>query len=142
MSFREKSAWISLVCLILTFGHFFAYAIFGRVPEEEPFAVLHYFLLSAVAFVVLQIILQVINAAISPKDAKAPVDERERLILLRAGRNAHVTLIIGVLTVPVSMHLGGHFHDLHDLGYIAMAALVVSEMVRSASQIIYFRLGR
>ncbi len=142
MPFREKSAWISLVCLLGTFGVFFFLQMHGMVGPTQMHH-LHWFLMAIVAFVVLQIILQVIARALAPRDAASPVDERERLIMLKAGRNAHVALMIGVIAMPLSLHLSGHLHVHPEaLPWIAMASLFVSEVVRAISKIVYFRLGR
>lgn len=135
MPFREKTAWITLVAMIAP-TLFFASTGLGLM-HPHGFEALHFFLLCVIAFVVLKVVLQLIAAAMAPKEARAPADERERLIGLRAGRNAHVALIVGVLFVPLSMHLDVHYSQ---LGFIAMLALMVSEVVRAASRIVYYRL--
>ena len=88
---------------------------------------------------VLQIVLRLAAAAMAPKDARTPVDERERLIGLKSTRNAYIALVGGVIAVPGSVHFGV---DMHDMGFIAVLALFVAELVRAVSQIVYFRLGR
>jgi hypothetical protein len=137
MPFREKSAWISLACL-LPFTLFFAAMGSGMLPWHG-FRALHFFLMAVIAFVVLQILLRVIAALLAPKDAKAPVDERERLIGLKATRNGYIALVVGIVVVPLSMHLGAHGPG---MAYVAMFALLASEIVRAASQIALFRMGR
>jgi len=138
MPFREKSAWISLVCLIATFGVFFTSMGVGVIPQQG-WGAFHHFLLTVVGFIVLQIVLHVIAAILTPKDAGTPVDERERLILLKAGRNGHLVLIVAALATPLSLHFG---FNAAAMAYHLMLGLVVSEIVRSTSQIVYFRLGR
>ncbi len=137
MPFREKSAWISLVSLLLTFGSFFVAMTSGAIPSEGRRAAEIFFGCVA-AFVVLQIFLRIAAAARSPSDARAALDERERLIDLRAARNAGVVLICGLLALPAGMHIGA---DGPLMAYIAMAVLAASEAVRAASRIIYFRRG-
>ena len=75
----------------------------------------------------------------APREANTPVDERERRILLKAGRNAHLVLIAGVIATPLTLHLGLGGPA---MAYHLMLALAVSEIVRAISQIVYFRLGR
>lgn len=138
MPFREKSAWITLVCLVTACAMFFGplshngHGLHGRMT-------FYLFVHSVLAFIVLQIVLQIINAILAPKDARRPADERERLILLRAGRNAHVVLIIAVVLIPLGLHMD---FNAPALMYHLMLALVISEIVRAASQIAYYRLGR
>jgi hypothetical protein len=135
MPFREKSAWINLVCLTVGLALFVA-----------SFHEVMMFLWAVVAFVILQIVLHFISARLTPKDAATPVDEREQLIRLKASRNAYWTLVIGALGVPLSLHFH-HMHNepwfmAHTMAYIAVVAVILGEMARAVSQIVYFRLGR
>ena len=77
MSFREKTAWISLVSLLLVFGIYFTVvglAMAGRLQHAQTF---NLFLQLVLAFVVLQVVLRLIVAKRAPLDAKVPADERE-----------------------------------------------------------------
>ena len=143
MSFREKSAWFVLVGLLATFGVFYFFQLHGAI--EPGMAEVHWFVHAVMGFVVLQVILHIIAAVLDRKGARAPKDEREHIIALKAARNAGLALALGVLVVPVSAHLGAHHgHDIHAhyMIFIIMGALVFSEVVRAASKIIYYRLGR
>ena len=141
MPFREKSAWISLVCLVATFGVFFFCLFHGLMqPGMES---LHYFLMAVMGFVALQVLLHVIAILLAPRDFRTPKDERERLISLKAMRNAYVVLVVGVFFVPLSMHthhqlLNGEFA----MPWIALGALFIAELVRTISKIVFFRRGR
>lgn len=138
MPFREKSAWISLACLLGTFGVFYFSMIHGAIePRGHQTALL--FLGAVIGFIVLQIVLHVVAAVATPKEANIPADEREQRILLKSGRDAHFVLIVGALATPLSIHFG---MDEAAMAYHLMLALVVSEIVRSVSQIVHFRLGR
>jgi hypothetical protein len=137
MPFREKSAWINVVCLLVALAFFVA-----------SFHEVIMFLYAVLAFVVLQLVLQFTAARLSPKDARTPLDEREKLFRLKASRNAYIALVIGALAVPFSLHFGHHRHNeepwfwVHTMAYIAVVAVIVAELVRAVSQIVYFRLGR
>jgi hypothetical protein len=138
MSFREKSAWISLVCLVATFGLFFGAMAHGLIDVRGVRTLTLFFACIAI-FVVLQIVLHVAAAATTPRDGKAVRDEREQLIGFKATRNANIALVIGVLMVPGSQHLGV---SAPFMAYLAMLALVFSELVRAVSRIMYFRRDR
>lgn len=141
MPFREKTAWITLIALLAPTAFFAAIGL--GVIHGHGMSALHWFLHSVVAFVLLRVVLHLIAARMAPKDAKAPFDERERLIGLRAGRNAHIALILGVLCIPLALHASAFMEiNMGDIGYIAMVALVFSEIVRAISTIIYYRLDR
>ena len=137
MPFREKSAWITLVCMLATFGVFFF--VLGHGLIDQGMMSLHVLLMTIMAFVALQVVLHLVNILMAPKDAKVPVDERERLIGLKSMRNAYLALVIGAIGVPGTLHLGV---DAHDLPYVALLALFIAEVVRAVSQIVYYRLGR
>lgn len=138
MSFREKSAWISLICLVATFGLFFGAMGHGHI-ESHGGRTAHLFFICAGSFIALQIVLHAVAAWTTPKDGKAVRDEREELIGLKATRNANIALVIGVLMVPGSQHI-----DVPTpfMAYLAMLALVLSELVRAISRIMYFRWDR
>ena len=135
MSFRERLAWISLVCLVLTFGVFFLAMGHGFIPTHS-LVTLQWFAACVAAFAVLRVALHVIAVVAAPSDARAPFDERERLISLKATRNANIALMAGVLIIPGSLHVGAHAAT---MGYLAMLALVVAEGVRDVSRITYSR---
>jgi hypothetical protein len=138
MPFREKSAWINLICLAVALVFFVA-----------SFREVWMFVYAVLAFVGLQIVLHTVSARLTPKDARTPLDEREQTIRLKATRNAYLALVIGVFGVPFSLHFG-HLHGsdsgvwfrVHTMAYIAVVAIIVGEVVRAVSQIVYFRLGR
>jgi len=135
MSFREKSAWISLICLVVTFGLFFGAMGHGLI-ESHGGRTAGLFFLCAASFLALQLVLHLAAAWTTPPDGKAMRDEREQLIGLKATRNANIALIVGILMVPGSQHIGV---PAPFMGYLAMLALVLSELVRAVSRITYFR---
>ncbi len=135
MSFREKSAWISAVLITLFLAMFFAPVLGGHLHGIQA---MHRFLLAVVTFVALEIILHAVIAIRSPRDARAPKDERERLIALKANRIAYYVLLVGTLSSIFSIHLGAHAHQI--VGY-AFMSIVISELVRFVSIIVFHRRG-
>jgi hypothetical protein len=102
MSFREKSAWISFVCLLLlTLAFVFSQHFHGHgVP-------LHMALAIFLGFLLLQVVLHLIVAAQAPRDARTPKDERERLIELRAARIGFYALVVCELVAMGLFHAHG-----------------------------------
>jgi hypothetical protein len=135
MSFREKSAWISAVLLTLFLAVFFWPILGGHLRGAQP---MHHFFVAVATFVVLEVVLHAAIAIRSPRDARAPKDERERLIALKASRIAYYVLIVGTLSSIVTIHLGSR--DYQIVGF-AFLAVVVSELVRSVSVIVFHRRG-
>lgn len=139
MSFREKSAWISLVLLLAVFTPFFwnSYQQFtGRVDASSAIGTA--FLLLA-AFVVFEIVLHVAIAIQSPDEANAPRDERERLIEMRATSVAFPVLLVGALSAVGLLHLGS---SAWLMAQVVMLAIVVAEVVRSGLQVVLYRRDR
>src|SRR5262245_12099665 len=97
MSFREKSTWISFVLLLaISIPFFFQVGRIesGRTSSQATF---HIFLLLVIVFIVGEIVLHAIIVMQSPRDARAPKDERERLIDLKAMRMAFFVLMTSTI---------------------------------------------
>ena len=79
MSFREKSAWITVVTILLVLV-----MVATEVPRPwslapEPSRMIFYVLHRAlIAFVVIEILAHIVVRVGAPRDAQAPVDERDR----------------------------------------------------------------
>ncbi len=136
MSFREKSAWISLLSTSVIYAVYFR-SVFrsGRGAAGFQFGGL---LETIIALVVVQTVLSIVVAVLAPNEAKAPRDERERLIDLRATRFAYGALAGGVACACFF----GAFHspiNFHTNALLFM--LVAAEILRSGSQIVQHRRG-
>jgi hypothetical protein len=138
MSFREKSAWITFV-LLLGFGIYFGEVLNHWLNPAEPHAN-HFqlFVLLVVAIVILEIVTHTILAIRSPCEAKAPRDEREQLIALRAMRPAFYVLLVGAFLSIGTLHLGA---TTWMLAHSVLAAIWIAELTRFGTQIYYYRRG-
>src|SRR6185312_6640035 len=129
MPFREKAAWISFFASVAIYGSYFAsggMASFGTMVG------------ATVLFVLVMIVLTVVAAVFSPRDASRPADERERLIALKSSRIALVVITTGALGAIGAMFL--------NIDRILVAnglffALVLGEVGKDVAQIVYFRRG-
>ena len=137
MSFREKSAWISFIVILGVFGFYFwdlaAHLLGSGYPHRNYGAV---FLLLVVAVVVLEVVLRVLVSIRSPLDARAPRDERDRLINLRAARIAFYVLMVGAFASIASIHAGA------TAGLMAncmLFAIWIAELSRLGSQVVLYR---
>jgi hypothetical protein len=133
MSFREKSAWISLLSVSVIYGVYF-----GSGIHAGPHAGFHFgsLLATVIALIVVQVVLHIVVAIAVPKDAKAPRDEREKLIELKAARFAYSGLatavafacFFGALDPPIVFNTNA-----------LLFILVTAELMRSGCQIIQYR---
>jgi uncharacterized membrane protein len=137
MSFREKSAWITLVSVLICFGVYFAELVVNE-SHIGPLTSLHLLLLSVIALVALQVVLTLIAAKTTPKDGRAPADERERLIQLRSHTLGYYVLMVLALALFVPVHFG---HSALDMANFALLAVVTATLTVAVAQIVMFRRG-
>ncbi len=135
MSFREKSAWISLLSMTAIYGFYFWSVIRGPHPGQFHFGGL---LATIIALVILQVGLTVAVAIFKPSEAKAPRDERDKLIELRAMRVAYAGLATGV---AMACFFGAFDPPIVFNTNALLFILVTAEMLRSACQIVQYRRG-
>jgi len=138
MPFREKIAWISLAATLVVYGGYFASLTVSRDGEgwlSDSFGLL---VGTTVLFVVLMIVLTVIAAVLAPQDAAAPVDEREKLIALKAAQFSYFTLSSGAFTTIVALFVGT---DRFFAANFLFFSLIVAEIAKDGAQIFYFRRG-
>ena len=135
MSFREKTAWISLVSLTGIYAVYF-WSLVRSGPKGGP----HFWglLETIIALVIVQLVLTIAVAISSPKEAKAPQDEREKLIDLRATRFAYAVLASGI---ACACFFGGFNPPIVFNMNALLFILVVAEILRSGCQIVQFRRG-
>jgi hypothetical protein len=141
MSFREKSAWISLLTIVVV-----AVMFMLEIPRPwtwtltpAPSGFLFRVLFAAIAtFVVIAIVAHLVVAALAPRDARAQGDERERLIALKATRLAGLVYAVLSLGSIALIHYGANQIA---LGYAVLLSFVVAEAVNYAARIAYFRRG-
>ena len=135
MSFREKSAWVMALVMTAT-GIYYYYAVgvaSRAIGATAPAAVV----LGFVFWVVIgSIVVQLLLAVTSPKEANAPADEREREVEQRAGNWSGVVLAVGVV-----LSLGHYLArgDGNMLFHLAMASLIVAQIAEYAIQILLVR---
>ncbi|HVU22299.1 MAG TPA: hypothetical protein VHE09_16330 [Rhizomicrobium sp.] len=139
MSFREKSAWISLLAYLGIYGFYFV-QVAGALGHGQPDGG-HFFGLfvqSVVMFVLVTIIFTVVIAVLAPKDAQVPRDEREELIGLKAGSASGYVLATGVVLI-----IGAMLYGVTDFVTINLLffSLVLSEVYKIVTQIVLYRRG-
>jgi hypothetical protein len=134
MSFREKSAWISMLSMLAIYGFYF-WSLIHAGPQAGGF---HFggLLETIIALVVVQVVLTVAVAIFTPKEAKAPRDEREKLIELRAMRVAYSGL---ATSVALACFFAAFDPPILFNANALLFLLVTAEILRSACQIVQYR---
>jgi hypothetical protein len=141
MSFREKSAWITLITLVLVSLlwslHIPWWQPFTLAPESNPI-VFHSLVLATISFIVIVVVAHVVVAIRAPREASAPADERERLIGLKATRVASYVYATLSLSSVFLIHLGANAIG---VAYFVLISFVIAEIVSCVARIVYHRRG-
>lgn len=134
MAFREKSAWISLVLTVGVYGFYFFNL--SHIPRAAwPGATIGMTVGAVVVLTILQIVFQAAIAIVSPREANAPQDERERWIQNRATATAFYVLQFGAIAGAAS----AYFVDRFVMANIVVAALAVGQVAQYLGVIVGYR---
>lgn len=134
LSFREKSLWLMLVTLVVSFGFYFVTVLPPRATVVLPHQVI-LFVIAVVMLVVMQIVGHIFIAIV---DRRADTDERDRLIELKGTRNASYVLATGVfVALCAAMVTDGNFVFTH----LLLASWVLAQMVEIGSQLFLHQRG-
>ena len=137
MPFQEKSAWIMSVALLAS--SLFYFGVVMSVSQETghlaapvlPVVVIYTAILTLIA-----ILGHIIIAVLTPKDANAAPDERERVINFRASHFSGYVFGVGVI---VSLGLYLFIHDGNLLFYSVFGSLIISQLSEYLFQIFLSR---
>ncbi len=139
MSFREKSAWVTLITLILLSILFLSHLPWTLRPEPNA-GTFHALLLSIGAFIVIEIVAHTIMVVWSPRDARAAKDERELLIELRSTRVAAFAYpILSLGSIFFALHVAGA--NVIGIGWLVLISFVISEIVKYGMRVFFYRRG-
>jgi H+/Cl- antiporter ClcA len=144
MSFREKSAWISLIAILVVAAIYFLHGPWSW-PDSPPRLVhgflgrrAHVFLLALVALLLIEVVGHIAIAMQAPREARAKADERERLISLKATRIAAYVYWVGSFTAVFTIHFGA---DQFTVSSFIVLAFVLAQLANNAARIVYHRRG-
>ncbi len=137
MAFQEKSAWLMSLSLILA-GLYYYSTVSGLSTELGELAspALRSVVIYTVLLCVLAIIGHILIAVLSPKEANAALDERERVIFARAGHYSGLAMGAGVV-----LFLGVYqFYQNGDvLFYGVFGSLMLGQLLEYLARIVLYR---
>jgi hypothetical protein len=138
MSFREKSAWISFLSLLVVFTPFFYYSYLSLTEQVAHREAMTVAIGLVAAFVVLEIVLHAVVAMRAPAEARSPRDEREQVIAMRATRVAFPVLVFGALGAAAMIHVSPSTWVMQQA---VLFSIVVAELVKFGTEIVLYRRG-
>ena len=144
MSVREKSAWITLVSVVVCFGVYYG-AILAGLVASTSFEAFHLGLGCILAVIAVQVGFNLVATFVNPAEARTPRDEREQLIQSRSHTVGYYTLMFGVVVVVIATHLPVHGRSKMDIIVstvnLGVLAMVVAAVAVAIAQILMFRRG-
>jgi hypothetical protein len=105
MPYRERTAWLALLAMIVTFGPYFTIVALHPVPSE-PLPNLHQLSLFALTAIAQMLILGIGHLYLRrgfTQDARLPLDERDHAIMRLSMTYAYYVLIAGMILVGCVM---------------------------------------
>ncbi|HKK42115.1 MAG TPA: hypothetical protein VJ963_06885 [Bacteroidales bacterium] len=147
MSYREKENLVNIFSsLVITAVYaliIYQKQMAGQINLEDDFqkwgiVFLIFAGVSIVARIIIYIIFSIINVIATREGKIPPVDERDKLIKLKATRNSHYTFSVGFFLAIIALSIGMPAYWLFILFVISG---VVSELIDNGSQMYYYRKG-
>jgi hypothetical protein len=137
MPFREKTAWIMSAALIVGgFSYFGAIVSDWSGSGQLASPMFRPTLIFTACLVAIAIVGHIAIAILTPKDADAPLDERERQIFNRAGHYSAYVMGVGIV-MSLALYVFTKSGDL--LFYTAFASLLIGQVVEYFLQILFYR---
>ncbi len=136
MSFREKSAWVTFLCfLAATVAYFYTlWQVMGGTVDADTLFPRFGVLLGAM--VAVEIGAHLVLAFQSPREARTPKDERERLIALKATRLAYFILLVGGFASIGTIHMRANAFV---IAHVLLGVIAIAEVARFGTAIVLFR---
>ncbi len=135
-SFEEKSAWITLISLLVVSIVYFVVA--AGMRSAGITVLVGYVPLFVAVVVLLVLILIVGHVAVAIASRPEGRDERDQLIEWRAESNSAWVLGAGVLAALFGLVVS---LDSVWIAHLLVLSLLISELVKSVSQLFYYRRG-
>ena len=138
MPYREKTALLTLVAIVITFGPYFAIVASGTFGADPlpNLRQLGFFAAVAIAQTIILGLGHFYLRHQSPEDARGPLDERDLGIMRRSVTFAYYVLIVGMILVGCVM-------PFHSSGWTivnaALFMIVFAEIVHYAVVVVSYR---
>jgi hypothetical protein len=136
LTFQEKSLWLTLIAVVLTYLLYYINVmppIDGKMLPPHIFQFAYY-----MGVMVIFIAISHIAIAIKQKNTQEPVDEREKLIGLKANSISGYILQVGIfISIIVALIVPGNYWFIHTINFFA----VLAEVINQVQQLRLFRKG-
>lgn len=139
MAFREKTAWLTLICMGIAYALYFGWVIsVERGGEPALTTLLWHFGIIAGAQAIVIVLGTIALATLSGVEARTRPDERDRAIARRGATGAYYLLLIGMIVVGVVMPFSETPWKIINT---ALFAIIIAETARYTIVILSYRRG-
>lgn len=135
MAWREKVAWLTLGAMLCAYSVYFTLV---ATSTWSKWGMLIVFGVVTGIQAVFVIVVSIVMAALSGKDARSPADERDKSIARRGASVAYLVLMSGMIVVGVVMPFNQQGWQVTNA---ALFALVLAEAVRQGVIVVSYRRG-
>ncbi|MCX7554040.1 hypothetical protein OS175_09135 [Marinicella sp. S1101] len=134
LTFQEKTLWISLFAVIFVYGLYYLNVLPAVDGNMETPHIWQYF--KYIGLLILVIVIGVVAIAI--KDRNELVDERQKLIEMKADRVSAYLLHSGILVaIVVAMFVPGNYWFIHTITVVG----VLTDVVNKIQQLLAYKRG-
>jgi hypothetical protein len=137
MPYREKTAWLSLFAMLVTFGPYFTITATRALPAPLPnLRQLAWYAVTALAQLLILGAGHLYLRRASAQDARMPLDERDQAIQRRSVSYAYYVLIAGMILVGCIMPFNSSGWSIVNA---ALFMIVASELVHYGVVVVSYR---
>jgi hypothetical protein len=137
MAYREKTAWLTLACMIVAYTIYFALVLSGQVGPRLLDILWPFGIIASIQAIVV-IIGHIVLALRSTAEERRHADERDRSIARRGGNAGYFVLLTGLIVVGVVMPFSDPAPKIVNT---ALLAIVLAETVRHVLIVLSYRRG-
>jgi hypothetical protein len=136
MPYREKTAWLSLAAIAITFTPYFAIVAISPQTALPDLRQLGLFATVVISQAVILTVGHIYLALQRPQEARTPPDERDRAISTRSITAAYYVLIVGMIVVGCVMPFSsGGWRIIN----AAVFMIVLAELVHYGAAVLSYR---
>ncbi|MBO9711299.1 hypothetical protein [Sphingomonas sp.] len=137
MAFREKTAWLTLVCMVIAYTTYFTLMGLRPAPPTNMEIIVTFGAVT-VAQAVAVIVGMIVIAVTATREANQPADERDKAIARRGASIAYYVLMVEMILVGVVMPFT---EPAWKIIQTALLALVIAQGVQLAVVLLSYRRG-
>jgi len=136
MPYREKTAWLALIAIAVTYGPYFTLSAIFQPVDVPNLPQLGLFAATTISQLIILGVGHIYLGMKAPQDRRMPPDERDQAIQRRSFQSAYYVLMMGMIVVGGIMPFTEHGWTIVNA---AIMIMVISEVVQYSVTVISYR---